>query len=61
MKKCLKTQFLVILCFSLLFAVPQINKPAPDFTIYNLETGDSTTLSDFRGEKVVLLISGNLC
>jgi len=61
MKKCLKALFLILPLSSFLFAVPEIDKPAPDFTIYNLETGDSTTLSDFRGEKAVLLISGNLC
>ncbi len=56
-----KTAGCVLLFISLLFAVPEIGKPAPDFTIYNLATQDSVTLSDFWGEKVVLLISGNLC
>ncbi len=52
---------LVITSITFIFAVPEIGKPAPDFTIYNLHTQDSVTLSHFRGHKVVLLISGNLC
>ena len=61
MNKCITALLFILPFSSFLFAVPEINKPAPDFTLYNLETGDSTTLSDFRGKKVVLLISGNLC
>jgi hypothetical protein len=61
MKQYISASIFIIIFISSLFAVPEIDKPAPDFTIYNLTTGDSTTLSDFRGEKVVLLISGNLC
>ncbi len=56
-----KALAIVLLGTSLLFAVPEVGKTAPDFTIYNLATQDSVTLSDFWGEKVVLLISGNLC
>lgn len=61
MKQHIQASSFILFCASILFAVPEINKPAPDFTIYNLTTNDSTTLSDFRGEKAVLLISGNLC
>ncbi len=61
MKVSMKALGLVLSGFSLLFAVPEVGKTAPDFTIYNIATLDSVTLSDFWGEKVVLLISGNLC
>lgn len=61
MKSCVKTQILLLLFSSLLFAVPEINKPAPDFTIYCYNTKDSVTLSHFFGKKVVLLISGDTC
>ncbi len=61
MKRSILAVTSILFYISVIFAVPEINKPAPDFTIYNLTTDDSTTLSDFRGEKVVLLISGNLC
>ncbi len=61
MKLSVRTAGVVLLFISFLYAVPEIGKPAPDFTIYNLATKDSVTLSDYWGEKVVLLISGNLC
>ena len=61
MKKWTFVQLLIIVSVSFVFAVPEVDKPAPDFTIYNLDTKDSVTLSHYRGHKVVLLISGNLC
>ena len=60
MKKWTFFQILIITSISYIFAVPELDKPAPDFTIYNLNTKDSLTLSHYRGHKVVLLISGNL-
>ena len=61
MKVQIKFISFIFSCAAVLLAVPEVNKPAPDFTMYNLETEDSTTLSHYRGNKVVLLISGNLC
>jgi hypothetical protein len=45
---------LLVLLASGVFADVEIGKEAPDFTLPDIRTGEDVTLSDFRGQVVVL-------
>ena len=40
-------------------AAPKAGDLAPDFKLYDISGEDSVTLSDFRGEKPVVLLFGS--
>jgi peroxiredoxin len=40
-------------------AAPKAGDLAPDFTLYDISGEQSVTLSDFRGEKPVVLLFGS--
>jgi hypothetical protein len=39
--------------------LPSVGSNAPDFTLYNYNTGDSVTLSDYEGDQTVVLVFGS--
>ena len=53
MKNILLTLLLVILAQPV-FANPEIGQPAPDFTLQDVRTEEQISLSDFKGQVVVL-------
>ena len=53
MKKLLLTLLLFTLTLPV-FANPEIGQPAPDFTLKDVRTQEEVTLSDFRGQVVIL-------
>ena len=38
---------------------PKTGEPAPDFTLFDISGTKSVTLSDFRGQKPVVLVFGS--
>jgi len=51
----------ILFCLLLIAAISayadlKVGEPAPDFTLPDIRTGEEVTLSDFRGQVVVLQI-----
>ena len=58
----MKYLFLVLFTLTLApaqWALPAVGTDAPDFTLYNYNSGDSVTLSDYKGDKTVVLVFGS--
>lgn len=54
----MKNAFMLLIFCTLTFTFGQ---PAPDFTIYNYDTQQEWTLSDYLGDYVICMVSGSFC